>query len=107
MVTFRQFADYVNSRTRGRRYDDRDLSEQYAAYKRDCIKRQCKKFYEAHKEMAWFREKYHPMERKRWFDEVRTIKIENYKQFKEDAEAGNLDNVSLDEGGPSKQYSFY
>ncbi|KAI8053415.1 hypothetical protein BDF22DRAFT_474611 [Syncephalis plumigaleata] len=100
MVSFRQFADYVNNRTRGRRYDDRDLSEQYAAYKRDCTKRQCKKFYEAHKEMAWFREKYHPMERRRWLDEVRTIKIENYKQFKEDAEAGNLDNISLDEGGP-------
>ncbi|RKP05178.1 hypothetical protein THASP1DRAFT_20109 [Thamnocephalis sphaerospora] len=98
LVSFRQFAEYVNNRTRGRRYDDRELSEQYAAYKRDYTKRQCKKFFDAHHEMAWFREKYHPMERQRWIEEVHALKRENYEQFKLDAAAGKYDDICLDEG---------
>jgi hypothetical protein len=98
LVSFRQFSDYVNNRTRGRRYDDRELSEQYAAYKRDFTKRQCKKFFDAHNEMAWFREKYHPLERQRWVEEVHMLKLENYERFTKEVAEGKYDDVCLDEG---------
>lgn len=60
-------------------------------------KKQTKQFFEQFNGNFWFREKYHPLERIRWLEEIKERKQKGMLMWKSEMDSGIWDTVCLDE----------
>ncbi|KAI8924285.1 hypothetical protein BC831DRAFT_416339 [Entophlyctis helioformis] len=105
MASFAQFAEYtrdVYSRKYGRSstappLETDELEQRYDAYKETFSRRQHEKFFNAHREEEWFREKYHPKESVEFKATILARRAEQLAKFTADLSAGKFDSLSFDE----------
>ncbi|OUM64059.1 hypothetical protein PIROE2DRAFT_60926 [Piromyces sp. E2] len=95
LVTFKYFSDYYHQKEKN--MDDEELSRRYTIYKENFTHKQSQKFFEAHKDEEWFKDKYHPTESLVYREELNKRKEKMYTEFIEKLNQGEYDNVNFDE----------
>jgi hypothetical protein len=95
LVTFKYFSDYYHQKEKN--MDDEELSRRYTIYKENFTHKQSQKFFEAHKDEEWFKDKYHPTESLVYREELNKRKEKMYVEFIEKLNQGEYDNVNFDE----------
>ncbi|KAF9165648.1 Kanadaptin [Actinomortierella ambigua] len=101
LVSFKQFCEHLRGLDRAshryRRYTDEELQSRYATYRDDFIAKHRSMFFDAHKDEAWFQEKYHPEHSKARRVEILTLRKKLYDQFVNDLANGKYDATTCDE----------
>lgn len=96
LVTFKYFAEFLQSSQPKVRFTDDDLHKRYNEYKEVFAIKQLKSFFEVHKKEEWFLEKYHPKYMEPRAIATRELKKKNYQQFIADLKKGLFDNIVND-----------
>lgn len=96
LLNFREFAEYIEVSDGFKRSED-ELSKRYTIYKENLVAKQAQSFFETHKEIEWFREKYHPVESKPIRQETLERRRVLLTEFMARMEEGKLDGVDFDE----------
>ncbi|KAL1920543.1 uncharacterized protein VTP21DRAFT_920 [Calcarisporiella thermophila] len=99
LVSFKQFCEYLRAENPSRSFEEDDLRQRYGDYKEDYAARQAVRFFEEHKEEAWFREKYAPGVCVQRLEEVRALRKRLYTRFVEELMQGEHDEVCFDQPG--------
>ncbi|KAF9973758.1 hypothetical protein BGZ73_002976 [Actinomortierella ambigua] len=101
LVSFKQFCEHLRGLDRAshryRRYTDEELQSRYATYREDFIAKHRSMFFDAHKDEAWFQEKYHPEHSKARKSEILALRKKLYDQFVTDLANGKYDSTTCDE----------
>ncbi|CAG8532552.1 7031_t:CDS:10 [Acaulospora colombiana] len=96
LVTFKYFAEFLQSSQPKVRFTDDDLHKRYNDYKEAFGVKQLKTFFDAHKKEEWFLEKYHPKHMGPRIEATKILKRKGYNQFLEDLKEGLFDNIIND-----------
>ncbi|RHZ57035.1 hypothetical protein Glove_395g48 [Diversispora epigaea] len=96
LVTFKYFAEFLQSSQPKVRFTDDDLHKRYNDYKEVFAIKQLKSFFEVHKKEEWFLEKYHPKFMEPRVIATKELKKKNYQQFVADMKKGLFDNIVND-----------
>ncbi|KAI9342753.1 hypothetical protein DFJ73DRAFT_842247 [Zopfochytrium polystomum] len=100
MVPFRQYAEFLKSKSRSSRQpepDEEEMRKKYQTYKENFQSKILTSFFEEHKSSDWFREKYHPIDSKPLKDEINGRKRELFPVFLNELQQGRLDHVCFDD----------
>ncbi|CAG8444096.1 8646_t:CDS:10, partial [Diversispora eburnea] len=96
LVTFKYFAEFLQSSQPKVRFTDDDLHKRYNDYKEIFAIKQLKSFFEVHKKEEWFLEKYHPKFMEPRVIATKELKKKNYQQFVADMKKGLFDSIIND-----------
>ncbi|KAF9433422.1 hypothetical protein BGZ76_009480 [Entomortierella beljakovae] len=100
LISFKQYCEHLRNIDRAshryKRYTDEELQARYGTYKEEFTAKQYAAFFEAHKQEAWFQEKYHPDLSKTRLEEAQTLRKARHAKFIEDLAAGKYDNTTCD-----------
>ncbi|KAG0225652.1 hypothetical protein BGW41_004599 [Actinomortierella wolfii] len=101
LISFKQFCEHLKGLDRAshryRRYTDEELQSRYATYREEFIAKHRSMFFDAHKDEAWFQEKYHPEHSKTRKAEIIALRKKLYDQFVVDLANGKYDSATCDE----------
>lgn len=90
LLTFKKFLA-----TQDESLSDEEAITKYTAYKMEFMRQECERYFQAHKDEEWFRQKYHPEEGKQRREEQRQNLQKRLQVFMELIDGGSFKGISM------------
>lgn len=95
-ISFVQFCNHIR-RTNPAAANDGDLKERYNAYRFQLQGKLARRTFEQHSQASWMKERYHPLDSRKWDAERDARKRLLFSRWTEEIISGKWDDVCLDE----------